>query len=339
MIKFKILLILAVICLCAGIPSARTWQPDSLAGYEYTRIERADGGRCTVIRQQATCGNGRGVLYVHGYNDYFFQKEEGDTFVDSCYSFYAVDLHGYGRSILPGERPYQTHSISDYYADIDSALSIMKEDGVDRIALMGHSTGGLITASYMTFAPSPSIDALILNSPFLEFNMNGFMRGFMVPVMGCIGAHFPGIAIPQADDTAYGESCSADFHGEWRYNYAWKTLHPRSITTGWLHMIKSAQTSLRKNPERILVPILLMHSDNSVTGSVWTPAHQQGDAVLKVSDIEKYGRCLGPCETELTVHGGMHDLFLSAPDVRKALYAAVFKWLETKTVLGNLVAD
>lgn len=43
--------------------------------------------RSTVIRKKSPCGSDRVVLYVHGYNDYFFQKEMGDRFVVSCYNF------------------------------------------------------------------------------------------------------------------------------------------------------------------------------------------------------------------------------------------------------------
>lgn len=310
----------------------RVWRADSLAGYERTTISLPKGRVCTVVRKQSACGGNRGVLYIHGYNDYFFQAEEGDRFVDSCYNWYAVDLHGYGRSIKPGERPYQSDHIADYYLDIDSALSVMKSDGVTRVALMGHSTGGLISASYMAFGhPSRQVRALILNSPFLQFNFNEFMLDFALPAVQCFGSHFPGVALPQSyDDTAYGESCSADFHGEWHYNYAWKTLHPRPITTGWISMIGDAQHRLTNNPERICVPILLMHSARSIDEAKWTPAHQSADAVLNVAHIKNLGRKLGPSVTEFTVRGGMHDLFLSAPRVRNALYNSVFRWLRNR---------
>ena len=326
-------LLLFVVLLSAFAASAREWTPDSLPGYEYTRVERTDGDRCTVIRRTAPCAGNRGVLYIHGYNDYFFNAEMGDTFVDSLYNFYAVDLHGYGRSMLPGRRPYQARRVSDYYADIDSALNVMHENGVENIVLLGHSTGGLIAACYMSFQPSPMVDAVILNSPFLEFNFKGVMRSVLLPLMSTLGGPFPGIAVPQGNAIdGYAQSCSADFHGEWHYNYEWKTAKPRPITAGWIRMIRNAQAELKLNPERILVPTLLMHSARSIYGSEWTPEFQRGDAVLNVEHIARFGRTLGPSLTEMTVEGGMHDLFLSAPDVRRPLYTAVFAWLNRNFV-------
>lgn len=305
---------------------AQTWEADSLPGYVHAVINQPDGRRCVVVRKTSPKAKGRAVLYVHGYNDYFFQAEMGDTFVDSCYSFFAVDLRGYGRAIEPGETPYQAKSVSDYYADLDTTIAIMHREGIDHIALMGHSTGGLITSCYLNTKPREYVDCLILNSPFLAWNFNGFMRNFAIPVASCIGELFPRISIKQSGDE-YGKSLSSDFNGRWHFNVEWKTIYPRRITLGWVHMIQSAQMQLRHHTERILVPILLMHSDKSFTPKKWSDDIKHTDVVLNVSDISKYGRTLGPSVTELTVNGGIHDLFLSDRQVTDSLYKAVFDWM------------
>lgn len=56
-------------------------------------------------------------------------------------------------------------------------------------------------------------------------------------------------------------------------------------------------------------------------------AHNRGDAVLDVKDIHKYGVELGPDVTVKVVDGGLHDLFLSAPEVRMPLYNTVIQWM------------
>lgn len=319
-------LILLVVSIAAN---ARDWQPDSLAGYSSSTIIRAsDGLPCTVVRKSANCRTSRAVLYVHGYNDYFFQREMGDRFVDSCYNFYAVDLHGYGRSIRPGNVPYQARKVDEYYEDIDSVLAVMRADGVKNVVLMGHSTGGLIASSFMNVAPDTIVSALVLNSPFLEWNMNAFMRKIAIPAVAKIGRSHPSLAISQGNSTAYGESLLKDYHGEWTYNVEWKTLHPRKVTAGWLNMISQAQKQLRKNKGQISVPILLMHSATSVDTAEWTEECQRADAVLNVDDISKIGRTLGADVTRLTVRGGMHDLILSAPEVREMVYNSIFEWLD-----------
>lgn len=311
--------------------AAAQWMPDTLGdGYEMRYVDQGKDYsgpvRCTVVRLTSPCANGRGVLYVHGYNDYFFQKQMGETFVDSCYSFYAVDLRKYGRSILPGQRKFEARNLSEYFADIDSALQIMHDDGITDVALMGHSTGGLICALYMSEKPNPMVKDLILNSPFLEWNLGKTKRDFLIPVVGAVSRIFPNIKISNGNSTAYGESLLSEYHGEWEYNTDWKTLYPQKVTSAWLRAIDSGHSRLR-NGRPITVPILLMRSDNSVYGDQWDESHQSGDGVLNVNDISKYGKQLGPDVTEDIIPGGLHDLSLSAAPARALFYSDIFSWL------------
>ena len=319
-------LVLALSALC------REWSADILGdGYEATTIDQGKDYSGNVVsmvaRKLDECGNHRGVLYVHGYNDYFFQKEMGDRFVDSCYNFYAVDLRKYGRSLRDGQRPYEARDVKEYYADIDSALRVMAEDGIDDVTLIGHSTGGLVASSYMNANPSPMVRRVVLNSPFLEWNMGGFMRKVALPTVSAMGKLFPKLSISQGNSTAYGESLLMDYHGEWTYDTDWKTLKPRKVTAGWLRMISNAQKNLKKKSD-IKVPVLLMHSDHSVSGDKYTPDFQAGDAVLNVDDISRIGKTLGGDVTEVTIPDGLHDLILSAPEPREKTYRAIFDWLD-----------
>jgi len=304
-------------------------------GFECTVIEQPDDYSgavvSTVVRKQSADARGRGILYIHGFNDYFFQRDMADTLVSAGYSFYAVDLRKYGRSLRPWQKPYECRSISEYYPDIDSALCVMKADGVDRVVVMAHSTGGLVAACYLNALVADSvwnadIKALILNSPFLQWNMNGFMRHVAVPVVSSLGRIFPDMAISQGNSTAYAESLLADYHGQWSFNTDWKTVHPRKVTAGWIRAITMAQKSLRKHSD-IPVPILLLHSDNSVNGDKFTETHMHGDAVLNVKDISQIGRTLGPDVEEITIAGGLHDLALSLPEPRALFYAVVLTFL------------
>lgn len=276
--------------LIVGIAAlASSWQQDILGdGYESRYVDHADDYsgkvRSTIIRKKSDCGGNRGVLYIHGYNDYFFQKEMGDRFVDSCFNFYAVDLRKYGRSILPGQKKFQARDLHEYFADIDSALAQMKSDGIDDIILMGHSTGGLISSLYMSEHDGGDIKGLILNSPFLEWNLNGFMRKVAVPMVSALSKLFPNMAISQGDDTGYAESLLKGYHGEWEYNTDWKLFHSQKVESSWIRAITNAQKVLKKG-DVINVPVLLMHSSGSVSGGKWTPEYQKNDAVDRKSVV------------------------------------------------------
>jgi alpha-beta hydrolase superfamily lysophospholipase len=272
----------------------------------------------------------RAVLYVHGYNDYFFQEEMGREFNDSGYAFYAVDLRKYGRSLLPEQRRYEARDLSEYFADIDSAISRIRRDSISEIVLMGHSTGGLITSLYMEDSPAPEIKALILNSPFLDWNFTGIMRNILIPMVATTGKWFPNLSFSQGDDPTYGESLLKSKHGEWEYDTTLKLIHPAPITAGWVRAIDQGHKQLIENGKAINVPIYLMHSRRSVSTEGWTPEANRGDAVLNVDSIAARGRRLGPDVTEAIVTDGLHDLLLSRPAVRRAVYDAIFRFLRRK---------
>ncbi len=313
------------------------WQADVLGdGYEMRYVDQGTDYsgpvRSTIIRKLASDSVAalhphRGVLYVHGYNDYFFQKDMGDRFVDSCYNFYAVDLRKYGRSLMPGQTKFEVRDLHEYFADIDSALQQMHRDGIDEVVLMAHSTGGLITSMYMEEEPDTTIRAFVLNSPFLEWNLSAGMRNVAIPVVRAIAPLARGLRLSNGNSTAYAESLLADHHGEWQYDTDWKTFYPEKVSASWLGAIDKGHAQVQKAEPPIMVPILLMHSDKSVSGDEWTPEFQTCDAVLNVDDISRYGSALGPLVTEYTAPGGLHDLILSSPPVREAVYQQIFRFL------------
>ena len=134
----------------------------------------------------------KAVLYIHGYNDYFFQKELGDSIQAQGYNFYAMDLRKYGRSILPNQDPFFCKSVTEYFADLDTALALIQQAGNDTIFLMAHSTGGLTTSHYLQEKQNEvPVAGLILNSPFLEWNFGWAMRKIVMPIVSFIGRFFP----------------------------------------------------------------------------------------------------------------------------------------------------
>lgn len=318
--------------LLGSVISFAQWRPDVLGdGYEMRYVDQPDDYagkvRCTIVRKLSDCSSGKGVLYVHGFNDYFFQAEMGDRFVDSCYNFYAVDLRKYGRSIIAGQKMFQVRDMKEYFSDIDSALAQMKRDGNREIVLMGHSTGGLTTSLYMNENPDTLIRSLILNSPFLDWNQTKFQEKFLIPMVRGVARLFPNISIPQGGGDHYARSLLADYDGEWLYDTSWKLAVSPNVDSGWIRAIDVAQSVIQDDPD-IRVPILLMHSDRSFKNGDPDSMYSCTDAVLDVEDISKYGRRLGPVVTEVTVYGGLHDLVLSAKGVREPLYDYIFKWLD-----------
>lgn len=317
--------------------AASGWEPDILGDRYQARtvIQPADSrgpAQSTIIRRllpdTIPCGTPRkAVLYIHGFNDYFFNPELGEQCNSHGYDFYAVDLRRYGRSIRPGQHPFDISSLHDYFPDIDSALVEMRHSGVTETVLMGHSTGGLITALYCALNPAAPVDLLVLNSPFLDWNLG--WKEHLVPLIALWGALFPDTRVPQDGSTAYAESLLSQYHGDWDYRTDWKLTQSPDVTAGWVRAIDMAQHELRQGKNRINIPILLMYSSRSIDAPQWTPGHNRADAVLDVADIRRYGLALGPHVTPMRVVGGLHDLLLSRAPLRAALYPRIFSWCAT----------
>lgn len=312
----------------------KNWAPDILGEpFERKFVEFPDDYsgevRSAVVRSRE-CDSETAVLYVHGFSDYFFQAEMAGEFAAHGLAFYAVDLRRYGRSYLPGDELFRVRDLREYFDDINVAIEIMKSEGVKRIVLLGHSTGGLVCSYYMESEPDSSIVALILNSPFLTWNMSPLARTVGIPVLKTIGRIMPGLKV-QADSTDnYAATFAAHLGGgEWEYDPALKPDVIPPVTFEWIRAIDNAQRAVRRGS--VNVPVLLLHSDKSAS-STRSPRemHRKADIVLDVTTMARVGRGLGPDVTDIAVRDGIHDLALSNPAVRRIYYDALFTWLADK---------
>ena len=309
-----------------------TWHPDILPGYEarYVNQGEAFDGPCrsTIVRLRAQRPSRRAYLYVHGFNDYFFQSEMGRRFVDSGYNFYAVELRRYGRSKEPWQYPYNIRDIREYYADIDSVLAQIRRDGNTDITLSGHSTGGLTVLSFAADKGADcGVDRVVTDSPFLEWNYNSFYRNVAVPVVQFLGKIFKNSKIKQSHCDGYAYSLLRQYHGQWEYNTDWKMIYSPPVTFSWVGAINAAQSRLMKRRKDIAVPILVMHSSRKIDGCGWTPEFQTGDAVLDPAMIQERGSLLGHERVVCAIDSGIHDLILSEPGPREAAYDTIFKFI------------
>ena len=87
-----------------------TWESDILDGFESLDIPLPQAARApgesdeievvaTLVRRAGGETSEHAVLYLHGWNDYFFQTHVADAFSAAGFAFYALDLRRYGRSL------------------------------------------------------------------------------------------------------------------------------------------------------------------------------------------------------------------------------------------------
>lgn len=306
------------------------WQKDILGdGFEMTHVDQgrdyAGDVRCTVVRHKADSPARRGVLYVHGFSDYFFQREMALEFTGHDFNFYAVDLRRYGRSLQPGDKMFRVKDMREYFADIQTAVDIMKNDGVDEIILIGHSTGGLTTSLYIMNHPDKAIKGLILNSPFLTWNLPKATIQFGIPFIKLIGRIFPKFPVNGDGTNLYASALAEHLGGEWKYNTEWKPDVMPDVDAEWITAIDNGQRGLKAG--KIKVPVLFLHSSKSATLKDSPDAYREADGVLNVRTMALAGQQLGPDIEEVEIPGGLHDLVLSRRKVREMVYSIIFEWL------------
>lgn len=313
--------------------SAYATHPDKLLGENFEcrtfHMEDDYSGavRSTLIKRVPILYSDRAVLYIHGYNDYFFQDQLAQRLYDSSYNFYAIDLRKYGRSYDPSQTLFEVRDLKEYFADIDSALVAIRTEGAKEVILMGHSTGGLIASYYCgTQQTTPPVEGLILNSPFLDMNLTPLYENVIVPAASLIGALLPDLELSQDNSTAYYESLHTDERGEWSYDTTLKLKSSPPTTAGWIRAIHEAHKSVQGGYD-LQIPILLLYSDKSVVASAWCEEYQVSDSVLDVEDIKKYGSNLGQNVTHSQIEDGLHDIILSNYEAREEAYRSIFEWL------------
>ena len=275
------------------------------------------------------------ILYVHGFNDYFFQKELAEKADSAGFAFFAIDLHYCGRSYKSGEPRNDMRNIKEYYAELDIAVELSKKIAVDDyedadnvpVVIVGHSMGGLISSLYVNDRREDQFAALVLNSPFLDMNYNWFLRKIAFPLFSEIGLFLPNFAVGTTGDPNYAYSILKREKGEWDYNENIKSVVRPTQYLGWLRAIEHGQNRIHSKLN-IKQPVLVMHSSCSVGESSWTDDYMRCDGVLNVEHIKEWAPYLGDKVTSRTIQDGMHDLFLSRKNVRDGAYREMFDFID-----------
>ena len=148
-----------------------------------------------------------GVLYLHGWSDYFFQTGLAEYWHARGVAFYALDLRKYGRSLRPHQTPGYIEDLASYDEEIGAAFRQIHRDlgRFARIILMGHSTGGLI-ASLWADRHAGALHSLVLNSPWLELVGSSVARHVSGPAIAQLARFQPKTALPNIDPGFYART-------------------------------------------------------------------------------------------------------------------------------------
>lgn len=318
--------------------SALNPKPDVLGrGFQAVSLPLPDDDQgpvvATLVRRPATSiavgAPRRAVLYVHGYNDYFFQSHVAHFFADSGLDFYALDLRKSGRSLRFGQTPHFMRDVAEYVPELDAALRIIAADDHTEVVVNAHSTGALVIACWLADASAQTrsrIAGAILNSPFLELSPTGRVKDAGARSIGPLAAARPYAIVQGAGLDLYGRSIHREYYGEWDFNLDWKALIGRPIRAGWLAAVRRAQLRIQSGID-LGCPVLVLTSDRSVRPKQWTDELRAADAVLDVERITRWTPRLGRHVTAIRLQGAMHDVTLSAAPVRARAFDEMGRWI------------
>ncbi len=282
----------------------------------------------TLVHRRAPEPNGRAVLHIHGFADYFFHTEYAQWWLDRGYDFYALDLRKYGRSLRPHQTPVYVGDLTEYFAEIDLAWwRIVERDAHTSVVLSAHSTGGLTAPLWADARQPPELAALVLNSPWFDLQGPAWMRSTLAGMaLHHLGARHPLRAISREVDGLYGRSLHRDHDGEWDYDLTWKPLDSFPVRLGWLRAVRHGHRRLHAGLS-VLAPVLVLSSAATTRPAQMNDDVHSHDVVLDVPHIRHWSTSVGPHVTYVAIDGARHDVILSRPMVRARVYDELDRWL------------
>ncbi|WP_277212222.1 alpha/beta hydrolase [Isoptericola croceus] len=316
--------------------AAGAWVPDILDGFEQRTLELGPDFEgevvATLVRRRRDVpppdDAGIDLLYVHGWTDYFFQTHLADFWEGLGVRFHALDLRKYGRSLRPHHTPGFVTSLRTYDEDVEAALTVIGHGAGGgtgrRLVLMGHSTGGLVLSLWAHHRPGRA-DALVLNSPWLEFQTRKVGRLVLEPSIRAQAAIAPRSNLVNVDLGFYARTISSRQDGVWDIDPAWRPDDGWRITPAWLAAIFSGHERVARGLS-IDVPILVLLSARSTPPVRWTDEMTRTDTVLDVVGVAARVPQLGRLSTLARIEGALHDVTLSSPEVRDDVWFETERW-------------
>jgi alpha-beta hydrolase superfamily lysophospholipase len=265
----------------------------------------------------------RAVLYIHGWNDYFFQTHAADWWDELGYDFYALDLRRYGRSLRTGMMGGYIEDLSEYDLEIDAALQRVSHHH-EKVVLYAHSTGGLTAALWADRHPGV-LSGLVLNSPWIDLQGSALIRTLMPRIVRTVATRSATFVLPLPDNGFYARTLDMLRDGTWSYDPELKRNPSQSTRSAWLTAVMAGHDRVTGGLD-IDCPILMVTSTKSDFRRRWSDGLLGVDSVLDVSRLAAKAHRLGRHVTLVRLEGAIHDIVLSTREVRERFADELRRW-------------
>lgn len=265
----------------------------------------------------------RAVLYIHGWNDYFFQTHVADWWDELGYDFYALDLRRYGRSLRSGMMAGYIEDLSEYDLEIDAAMSRVAKHHKE-VVLYAHSTGGLTACLWADRHPG-ALAGLVLNSPWIDLQGSALIRTLMPRIIRSVATRAATFVLPLPDNGFYARTLDELQDGTWSYIPELKSNPSQPTRSAWLTAVMRGHDRVSAGLD-IDCPILMVTSARSDFRRRWSDELLGVDSVLDVPRLAAKAHRLGRHVTLVRLQGAIHDIVLSARPVRERFLDELSRW-------------
>ena len=208
------------------------------------------------------------ILLVHGYAEHSGRYQYfAEHCVDRGYAVFALDHWGHGRSDgVPGYVP----DFSVFHDGLDQLWASARHDFPELpVMLVGHSMGGLISATYL-LANQSRFAGCVLSGPAIKAAEEP--SAFLKAVSGFLSRFFPKLGVVELDPNGVSRDPQvvADYLAD-------PLVYNGKMGARLAAEMLNNMTHIQQHAEKISLPILLLHGEKdslaSADGSKFLDGH------------------------------------------------------------------